>query len=116
MINRKAFVTGSRKYGTPKPHSDIDLVVLVSNSDLEKLIDMSAYPDVASYGLCKETYNLRFGKLNLLCCTHQAAYDVWVKGTKQLIKQKPVERADAVKLFSRLRTEAGLDGKGAFDG
>lgn len=115
MSDRKAFVTGSHKYGKPSAASDIDLVVLVSPKDLERLIKLSNYPDVASYGLCKETYNLKFGELNLLCCTHEVAYDVWRKGTNQLLKQKPVDRTVAVKLFSRLRKEAGLDGKGAFD-
>lgn len=115
MSDRKAFVTGSRKYGKPKIGSDIDLVVLVSSKDLERLVSICDNEDAGRYGLCKETYNLKFGKLNLLCCTHEVAYDVWRKGTTQLIKQKPVERTVAVQLFKKLRKEAGLEGKGAFD-
>lgn len=108
-----AIVTGSRVYGTPKPDSDIDLVVLVTKDDIRAMRDLAdednstdyENPDYGAGGL---TASLRFGKLNLLCCTTPEQVDVWRRGTAALKIVAPVTREVAVKLFQMLQREAGL--------
>ena len=116
----KAFLTGSRAYGTPQPSSDIDLVVFLSRDDLAVLRQFDEGPDP------RHTTNtgsepdkpfedgvgapLRFGKLNLLCITDPKAYACWLNGTATLKKMAPVSRDFAVEFFRKLREEAGLTG------
>jgi predicted nucleotidyltransferase len=107
----KAFVTGSRAYGTPREDSDIDLVVMVSLRDMERLRDQhderparddddeGEYPDVPDQA------QLRFGRLNLLCVTQEDDYEAWRSGTEELIARSPVTRAEAVEVFDRKRAE-----------
>lgn len=62
-----SFLTGSYAYGTPKPESDIDLVVLVTATEAAKLAGIQIQEDAVLsdyYGRTK-THSLRFGKLNL---------------------------------------------------
>lgn len=100
-----AFVTGSRVYGIPKENSDIDLVVLISDEDWEHLAMASDDENsVNEYGT--KNKSIRFGNLNLLVTTEQKDFDVWMKGTEELKARRPVERDEAVKLFSGLRAEA----------
>lgn len=99
-----AFVTGSHAYGTPHEESDIDLVVLVSEADLNRLMIVGTQDEtVREYR--KKTWGtpLRFGGLNLLCCTTEAQYRTWRKGTAMLKQRKPVTREQAVTQFDLLR-------------
>lgn len=98
-----AFLTGSQVYGTPHEKSDIDLVVLVSQPELEILAahhrsdsDPEVYKGMTSTAL-------RFGKLNLLCVTDEADLAVWRSGTDELVARKPVTRPEAVALFTAKR-------------
>lgn len=84
----KAFLTGSRAYGTPKPDSDIDLVVLVDPEAAELLWALSD-----TKGQC------RFGKINLITFSNQDNFARWEAVTKELITRKPVTRDDAVAAF-----------------
>ena len=114
MDMSKAFVTGSYAYGVPGPDSDVDLVVLVTATDFDRLVAAGGKQD------CKpgdEDYiiaggmPLRFGELNLICCTNKAYYDVWLEGTKKLKKLKklaPVSRETAIKFMKHLRAKAGF--------
>lgn len=109
----QSFLTGSRAYGTPRPDSDIDLVVYVTVDDLSKLIELSdkvsefGHPGGVNYedGCC-----LRFGPLNLICVTSQVHFDTWKKGTEELISNKPVTREVAVETLQRHRQEAKIYG------
>lgn len=110
----KSFVTGSHAYGTPHPNSDIDLVVLVSAKDAERLkeqaeavMQVDGEYDAAHIGL-----SLRFGNLNLICVTDEESFEIWRKGTMRLKKRKPVSRQDAIKFLKKLRQEAGWKNKG----
>ena len=106
---RTAILTGSHVYGTPGPKSDVDLVVLLAPAeaaDLARIMGGSLerhgdaqYP-VASF---------RAGMLNVIVETEPDRFEVWVRGTEQLVKQAPVDRETAVELFSRLREERALD-------
>lgn len=109
----RAFVTGSRKYGTPKADSDIDLVVLVSPADLlllQKEADIECKPHIprgnSDGGPMSDS--LRFGKLNLIAVTWNQAFEAWKKGTEELLartqeRMAPIEREEAVALFKSLR-------------
>lgn len=116
-----AIVTGSQKYGKPRLDSDVDLVILVSEDDLltlkrlgkvtEPEKDSDSDPGTAGvdHGL---TASIRFGDLNLICCTDPIAFAVWEKGTKQLCAERPVTRERAVQHFRDLRVNHGLKDAG----
>lgn len=106
-------MTGSKIYGIPSKNSDIDLVVFVSDEELE-MLRQEADEDVSRNQEADEHYqelgsvSLRFGKLNLLCCTKEKVYEVWKRGTFRLKRQSPVSRAFACRLMDTLRQEAGI--------
>lgn len=110
-VYTRSFVTGSHAYGTPRYDSDIDLVILVSESDLELLQKCS---EKKNFWHQDEQYSrntpqaacLRFGDLNIIACTDEMQYDVWKKGTKRLKAKAPVLREEAVDLFASLRAKA----------
>lgn len=109
----KSFVTGSRVYGTPRPDSDIDLVVLLSCPDLSRLIDAADnQDDLGSPGgeHYEDGRSLRFGTLNLLCVTDKKHFDVWAKGTEELYAKRPVTRDQAIMHLSKLRQENKISG------
>lgn len=107
--NLKAFLTGSHAYGIPRKDSDIDLVILISEEDFEKLRLLSDEPDHEADYISAGGKPLRFGRLNLLCCMYRKGFDVWRKGTKRLKRNKiKVSRDAAIEFFRELRREAGF--------
>lgn len=104
----KAFLTGSHVYGTPKPESDIDLVVLVSPADLALIMaahNASDRNDTDYSGAV--TASLKFGKLNLLLETREDRFAIWRLGTSELKTKAPVHRDVAVETFRALRKRFG---------
>ena len=107
----QAFITGSRAYGEPTDESDIDLVVYVSNDDLQILIDgylvgEAELPARASGG-DDVSASLRFGCLNLICVSDRRMYDAWLQGTHELkARGEPVSREEAIEYLSQKRFEA----------
>ncbi len=120
MPIRKAFLTGSRVYGKPRPDSDIDLVILIEEKDLNKLIKMADETMEANNDYDpKDARCLRFGKLNLLCCLNPKHFDVWKSGTDELLRRKrendePVSRDTAISFLSWLRRKEGITEKEDF--
>lgn len=106
MMATESFVTGSRAYGTPRPDSDIDLVVRVNPEDLGRLIAASdkhhRYDD-------NDSASVRFGSLNLICVTSDAAFDAWESGTKALSVIAPVSREEAIEHFAALGVRPRFD-------
>jgi predicted nucleotidyltransferase len=102
----KAFITGSHAYGMPTNDSDIDLVVLMSEKTVEKLHELTGSSVAQDLSGWDWKLSLKFGNLNLLCCTDEEQYNIWKQGTRELKKRKPVTRDEAVKTFQRLRKEA----------
>ncbi len=97
----KAFITGSRAYGTPRTTSDVDLVVLVTAEELDVLEEMGyAHPN--NSGTLMGNLSLQFGRMNLIVLTDPSDYSVWLEATTRLIERKPVIRREAVELFDRL--------------
>ena len=101
----RSFVTGSHAYGTPRPDSDIDLVVLVSPEDMSRLVKMDPDSNADRYGVMCSSY-LRYGNLNLLAVDNEIDFAVWLVGTQELIARKPVTRDEAVEVFKRLQKQA----------
>ncbi len=115
-VVEKSFLTGSRAYGTPRLDSDIDLVVLVSKEDLDKLKERQFFLTTEQ----KEAWDkftkgyeslggtpLRFAMLNLICCTDEKSFAIWKKGTKMLVDTAPATRRQAIDLFQALRDTEG---------
>lgn len=108
----RALVTGSRAYGIPKHRSDIDLVVLVSLDDLDRLKEMAdkvefvRQPGGESDGSGEiSSGSFRFGMLNLIAVTDSRAFKVWQEGTAFLKTKAPVSREQATKYLRKKRTK-----------
>jgi Nucleotidyltransferase domain len=103
----KAFLTGSRAYGTPRIDSDIDLVIFTDVETAGLLQVWGAVENAAPQGSDEgsdEVYGpIRFGKLNLIVCTSEEAYRAWVDGTAELKKRAPCSREEAKTVFLKLR-------------
>lgn len=93
---KKAFLTGSRAYGTPRPDSDVDLVVMVSQADL---VELARLDDKKSWRPDMKSASLRFGNLNIVAVTNEKLYDAWERVTLDLIAKKPVDRETAKAAF-----------------
>lgn len=107
----KSFLTGSRVYGVPKSDSDIDLVVLVNEDDIKKLLPMADGAD--GHGGCEhyeDGVSLRFGKLNLLCVTKERHFELWRRGTNEIKEHAPVTRDFAITYLANLRKQNHIDG------
>lgn len=103
--------TGSRCYGTPRPESDWDWVikiqqypqkVLVSHADEVTEKEKDQYPDGGYEGSNRLDRALRFGPVNLICCSSTMQYQAWCNGTRYLTEQAPVTRKKAIETFQRM--------------
>lgn len=107
--NFRPFLTGSHAYGTPNAGSDIDLVVLVNQPELEEL---RADADTELQLNCEyerqDAVSLRFGNLNLICCRDEAAYRTWRQGTEELKRRAPVTRRAAIEFMAALRRKESM--------
>lgn len=109
----KSFLTGSRRYGTPHPDSDIDLVVLMDGPELTELAKLASNSDdFGSPGgpQYEDGFSLRFGNLNLLCVTQEKHFKVWKQGTDELVAKKPVTRDEAILHLAQLRHQNKIEG------
>jgi len=97
-----SFMTGSRVYGTPRPDSDVDVVVLVSLDDATDL-----------WAESQSENSVRYGHLNLILCTDtekgREKFKVWKEVTEYLKSQKPVTREKAVREFQKRGIGVGED-------
>lgn len=101
-----AVVTGSRAYGTPRPDSDLDLVVLLAPDDVARVVEaleIEVPEDKA--GQFYPTLQVKLGKLNLIMETDVDRFHVWRKGTRVLKGMAPVTREQAVDTFKAMRRE-----------
>lgn len=109
LKDKRSFVTGSQAYGTPTKSSDIDVVVYLSVDDMERLAkanELDFGKVVTDYGEGVGSACLQFGKLNLICVSSEQSFEIWRKGTEDLIKRKPVTREEAVNHFTILRLKS----------
>lgn len=102
LIAEGGFLCGSRAYGSPRDDSDTDVVVLVTESQVDDLIELADAEDEDSPDENCETYDgstafsLRFGSLNLICFTEPDVFNAWKSATESLIEKRPVTREQAV--------------------
>lgn len=96
----QAFLTGSHAYGYPGPDSDIDLVVLVTKDEFDKLRqNADSMEGVDEQYDENGSCSLRFGNLNLLCFFDERRFLDWKKCTEVLKTQAPVSRSFACRYF-----------------
>lgn len=96
----RSFLTGSRVYGTPRPDSDVDLVVLMESEEIQALALLADSNKDVSSGASRAVYDsgscLRFGRLNLIAHWDRDVFDAWRAATEELAKAKPVTREHAI--------------------
>jgi len=98
-MGRQSFITGSHAYGTPRPNSDIDLVVLVDAGCCQKLCHLGQR---GSRVLAEGDGKAFFGNLNLILVTDEKQFDMWAKGTAELMAMAPVTREVAKAHFTSM--------------
>jgi hypothetical protein len=86
----ECFLTGSRRYGTPREDSDTGLVILCKHFEYEILCNAGgeAYGSIDSLDSIRRS--IKFGPLNVICFTNEAEFEAWKKGTEECIAQSPV--------------------------
>ena len=94
----RAYITGSRAYGTPREDSDIDLVIACGSNDLFELWESVDH------------VRLMFGKLNLVAFNvdvpeEAARYERWLAVHKSLVARKPVTKEQAIAAFREADAE-----------
>ncbi len=100
------FITGSHAYGTPKPGSDVDVVVLLNPEASNHVSVVCTDPRRGSSGEFLDSVSYKFGGLDLIVCESIEFFnEVWKAGTDELIARKPVTRDEAVEVFKRLMAE-----------
>lgn len=91
-MNYLPFLTGSQAYGTPNEESDVDIVVLVRDSEELEEFPVGKYND--------NTPTIRIGKLNIILVYNESEYDAWFAATQKMIAWKkagwPVPREQAI--------------------
>lgn len=98
-----AFVTGSHIYGSPKPESDVDLVVLCSQKTKEKLLELSG-----------GKYPIRFGNLNIIAAGSEEEYKAWYKAKTKCVefsrdKGRPLTKEESIIVHDMVRVEYGVE-------
>jgi hypothetical protein len=97
----KAFLTGSRAYGTPRVNSDVDVVVRTT-PELIDTINLFAFPETTFDWYENDSVSFKFGNLNLICVKSDVVYEAWKTGTDELTNKSPVSREDAITAFEAL--------------
>lgn len=118
MADRPAFVTGSRVYGTPRPDSGLDIVVLLDANTYYKLADHLGCPDCGRgshapagsdhpSASAEESYPpLYLGKINLIPVFSPEMYDGWLKARDLCKAEAPIDRKRAIEIHHQCTQEA----------
>ena len=104
MDECRAFLTGSRRYGTPTEDSDTDLVILCEDFVPDRRLVVPVIWNLRE----KTAPSCRFGKLNIITFTIRENFLRWRQVTEELEKRKPVTRDEAIAAFQA----AGFKGYG----
>lgn len=92
----RAFLTGSRRYGTPREDSDYDVVALVDPKAFHVLSAKFKHTD-------RSPGNLKIGDLNLIMVRTDEEFDMWKETTERLERMGPVTHDEAVNEFRKSR-------------
>jgi predicted nucleotidyltransferase len=99
----KSLFTGSQVYGTPRPDSDVDIVILTDQEGYNTLmLKCDGLGSPMEYGA-----SLRFGNLNLIVTMQPSTYETWKNGTRFLKAIKPVKKEEANLWFDMLFKRKG---------
>src|SRR5208283_96062 len=102
----KAFITGSRAYGTPRLDSDIDLVIQYNAATAALLRKESE---------AKNT--VRFGRLNVIIAGDDPEMAAWQLGTDALQREVaahgPFDKETTHGRFEKLREMVGIEYQGS---
>lgn len=108
-----AFLTGSWAYGTTHEKSDVDLVIHISEADLERFKSvLSRYDGV----IIKGKGSIKVGPLNLVCHTDESMVEAWRTATKELEQRRPVTKPEAIRCIDGAIEYAGLTDVDRFNG
>lgn len=102
----EAFITGSRAYGTPRPDSDIDLVIKCSHDDL---VLLNSFGGKSTWNPNNVSANLHFDNLNIIAISSDIVYEAWRLTNEELLKRKPVTRETAKTEFKKSIDQLILD-------
>ena len=105
----KAFLTGSRVYGEPRPDSDVDLVIRADAETIEALQKLLGR-HMSDYD--GRSISLRCGDLNLHVCHTDKGFDLWKLGTRvlrDLAKTRALTRDEAIGTFRALGIDRQKD-------
>lgn len=96
----RAFITGSRAYGTPRDDSDIDLAIPLHEKDYRTL-----------WALTEGKNKLQFGKLNIVAFNMDDEKDAirffaWRRTNYELCSKKPVTKEEACLAFREAGAES----------
>ena len=95
------FLVGSHVYGTPRPDSDIDLVIRMTPEVATRLYELAGQsPDGP----------LRFGALNLIPALDDEQYAAWVKGLEQVMLLRQAGSVSCAVARDVFRTEPAIHG------
>lgn len=110
-----AFLTGSQRYGTPTPDSDVDLVIRADPVEIAALMMLcdnqpeplptKQYPEGVS-----DSASLRFGRLNLIACANDETFHAWEGATNICVDMKPLTREVAVDIHKKVFLAYGVCG------
>ena len=112
------FLTGSHRYGMPNFDSDIDLVVMMTQEECDRLIAAAGGQKHHDYQRdpleAENRVVFRFGELNLIVCLQPSAYFAFKSATECAVKMEesrgyPLSKSEAADLFANIRQEHGIE-------
>lgn len=95
-------LTGSRAYGTPRPDSDIDIVICIDTDNSYHVALLQALADKQD----PDKPGLHVDDVNFIIAMTDEIMKQWVDGTDALLSEAPVSRDRACKVFN----ERGVTG------
>lgn len=102
-----SFITGSRRYGTPRDDSDLDLVIYCPNYQTERAIRAATGKKLTPKAMKQP---VRFGNLNLIIVRTPQEWTAWYSGTEMMAmdanyqpKPKRRNKKAAKKFFDKIR-------------
>ena len=93
MTSPTAFMTGARMFGKPKPNTEYPLVIRIEPEDYQKLLPLGEVERYTIAPGCEPWWtSLRIGKLVLVCCLDDEAWNQWQEFNAKLAQQPQINR------------------------
>ena len=106
----RAFLTGSRRYGTVRSNSDTDVVLLADKLLMKHLRKFAVTNGYETLGRDNLNIKLQLGleKLNLIVLHDPAEFDAWKEATELLEQRQPVTTTEAIAEIDRQKKKRGV--------